>query len=101
MKTYSLASDLHEELDKSLLYRSDWENFSTDDCEIFIRTGGSEGAFRALFEKEDGSLDIPGTAPLRFLRLILRVISPLVRVMCRQCFPWLSDASFTARAAFR
>lgn len=67
MKTYSLASDLHEELDKSLLYRSDWENFSTDDCEIFIRTGGSEGAFKALFEREDGSLDIPGTAPLRLV----------------------------------
>ncbi|MCQ2182381.1 MAG: hypothetical protein MJY89_03135 [Bacteroidales bacterium] len=67
MKTYSLVSSLHEEIAQKDEYRSDWENFNTDECEIFVRTGGTESEFRALFEQPDGSLKIEGKAPLRLL----------------------------------
>lgn len=67
MKTYSLESSLHEELEQNAEYYSDWENFNTDDCQIFVRSGGTEGMFLSIFRKEDGTLDIPGNAPLRLL----------------------------------
>ena len=67
MKTYCLVSSLHEEIAQKDEYRSDWENFNTDECEIFVRTGGTESEFRSLFEQPDGSLKIEGKAPLRLL----------------------------------
>lgn len=67
MKTYSLESSLHEELEQNAEYCNDWENFNTDDCQIFVRSGGTEGMFLSIFRKEDGTLDIPGNAPLRLL----------------------------------
>lgn len=67
MKTYSISSVLHKEVQDNNPYCTDFENFSTDDCELFVRTGGTEGKFRELFERADGSLHIPGTAPLRIL----------------------------------
>lgn len=67
MRTYALESALHEEVDTIDNYCRDFENFNTDDCELFVRTGGTEGMFLRIFQKEDGSLRIPGSAPLRLL----------------------------------
>lgn len=67
MKTYSLESSLHEELEQKTEYCHDWDNFNTDECQIFVRSGGTEGIFLSIFQKEDGSLQIPGNAPLRLL----------------------------------
>lgn len=67
MKTYSLESNLHEELEHQTEYCHDWDNFTTDECQIFVRSGGTEGMFLSVFQKPDGSLNLPGSAPLRLL----------------------------------
>lgn len=45
---------------------NDYSQYSTEDSLIYVRTGGTEGIFRSIFEK-DGKLTIPGEKPVRLL----------------------------------
>lgn len=83
MKLFNITSELHDQaavntvsgefikgieaaMGSEFRFCSDYKEYSTDDSVIYVRTGGTEGIFRGIFEK-DGKLTIPGGKPVRLL----------------------------------
>ncbi|MBP9997907.1 MAG: hypothetical protein KBS67_01550 [Bacteroidales bacterium] len=83
MKLFHLTSELHDQtavntvsgefikgiesaIGSKFELCNDYDKYSTDDSVIYVRTGGTEGIFRKIFEK-DGELTIPGEKPVRLL----------------------------------
>lgn len=83
MKLYSITSSLHNEISETTSnepfvngietamgrrfeHCAGLGGYSTDDSLLYVRTGGSEGIFKAFFAG-DGKLVIPGSGPVRML----------------------------------
>lgn len=83
MKLFSITSDLHSEVackagsEKFIRdivaacgcefdERTDFGDYDSRDSTLYVRTGGTEGIFKAIFCK-DGRPAIPGNAPVRLL----------------------------------